>query len=555
MQFSFSLLTSQRRRRGAWLFLFGCLLFGSVYSMAASENISPATASLYLRKPIIQIPKEYSDFLIQDRIWEGEVKLNGNKYLVGALVRISVGNKRTSSGVYRFLLQPLEKNNLSVLPWILPPDSNPFFDGHLYRMHWSFEKNDSNPVLLLNFQLVESKLMEYMVSGNDIVQLHLSGISTNNTVSNVTVLVNNPGPVIQIPAGDYSEAIITVGNNKSPVRFRSHISKIIPISNIVKAGSPLTNRLTCKMEGRSLFFESRLMDKQGNWYVPVDNIVPPNYLITQNGKTIHLGVFTSVFRKRPCTWTAPFYLDGEFKIQAFQKLGGLGSDESEPFVFQIKWTYPILEAAPWILLIAVVAYERRNRRNNRWILIATAVGFCIVWVLEKIFNFMPMSHANILRPVFQSLLYGYCMSCLLSSYVHNSKQIAAILKKSLFLVAASALALLSLMNIHDDGFDRSLLILILLGPGLMLSWITATALCRSVSRLITLNFVFASIFFVLIIGFIACIIQALDNSLTFSQVVLHTVALVIAATIIFQPLFLTLWFHPSQRRRLSEMTQ
>jgi len=229
---------------------------------------------------------------------------------------------------------------------------------------------------------------------------------------------------------------------------------------------------------------------------------------------------------------------------------------SEPFICQIHWTYPFLEAIPWLLLFAVAAWERRKQHNNRWVLLAAAMGFIIIWMMQKYLTFLPPSLTDVFTPVFQALLYGFCMTCLASSYLTSPQRGAAFLKRLLALAIASSIALFCMIDYQEDRvFIPSFLSLLVIGSGLLLSWVIASTVCRFYPRVMLFNIVFIATYFVLIISTIIVLMLASSSNPPWTQILQLALGLVAAATVIFQPLILVLWLHPSQKARLTEMLQ
>jgi len=283
-----SYLAVQRRKMAViWFLLFGFIFIGCNSLFAAVEKSPLITTTLHLQKPTIKIPKEYSSLLIQGCMWEGEVMLNGSRYVLGAL-----GDQRsqqpTGNSIFQFFLQPLATKTPDSSPfWMFSPPSNLFFDGHSYKFQWAFEGTSSDAVLKLTFQEEPHKLAELKIQGNDIIQVQLLG--------NKTVLMNNPGLAIHVPAGNYNMATITVAKTNSPVAFRANLIKNYQLSatntSILLAGSPLTSRLTCDMRARFINLNYQLVDGQGNAYLPVDRSMTPRFTVEQNGQSVDAGVF------------------------------------------------------------------------------------------------------------------------------------------------------------------------------------------------------------------------------------------------------------------------
>jgi len=301
----------------------------------------------------------------------------------------------------------------------------------------------------------------------------------------------------------------------------------------------------------------KLVDTQGNMYLTKDQSIPPQCVVMHQGKPVFTGVFT--FGKSgacQCSWKVPFYLNGELKIHAIQNLGGLGSDETEPVVYRIQSTYPALGAVPWLLLLGVVAWERRNKRNNRWLLAAMAMSFGLIWIFEKSLTFLPIPFAQDIAPFYFALLYGFCITCLRSSYVTSSQNGVAFLKKLLVLVSSSILAFLCLINSRDSStLSINLLLLLVIGSGLLLSWVIASTVCQPLPRLILFNMVFGAIFFGLIISISAILFSAFIGDTLWIRVLLIASGLAAVLILILEPMILILFLHPSQKRRLTEMLQ
>ena len=249
-------------------------------------------------------------------------------------------------------------------------------------------------------------------------------------------------------------------------------------------------------------------------------------------------------------------MNGEVKIHALQPLGGLGLDESEPFTCRLTWSYPVLEALPIIILFGALFWQRKSKQHNRWIVLAMGMGFCIIWLVQKLLPSLPSKITDVFVPVFQALVYGFCMSCLVSRHLKASHFLGAILKKLFFLACACTLAVFSMSNFQDERiFIPSMVILLIIGVGFLLSWIMASKVCRYVSNLIIFNLSFVVSCLLLITSTVMVLCVASGNSPPLSQVLTYALGLAGMLTITFQPLILILWLIPSQKERLAEMSE
>jgi hypothetical protein len=269
------------RKISRGLFFVSFLLMGYCSLSAPAEKISPVSVVLKYKKPTIQIPKDYES-LVKDRVLEGKVTLNGKAYLIAAL---TYPLQSLSENIFQFLLQSEAKT--SDLGWAFSPNSQVFFDNHSYRMQWDFDASGTEAVLAISFQEEPASLGELKIEGNNIIQIQLSG--------KYSAVVNNPGPVIQVPKGDYNWIVLTLGTSNSPARFKANLNKNIKLSStntpVLVAGSPLTNRLTCERQGRSLQMHYQLVDAQGNSYLPVDRGQAPKFVVKVDGKPWYTNAF------------------------------------------------------------------------------------------------------------------------------------------------------------------------------------------------------------------------------------------------------------------------
>ena len=269
---------------GRGLFFLHLLLIGYCSLPAATEKIPPVSAVLKYKKPTIQIPKDY-DSLVKDQVWEGKMTLNGKVYLIVALEYQRSQQRNISERIFQFVLQ--SEAQTSDRSWTFSPNSQVFFDNHSYRMQSTFDTSGTETVLALTFQEEPVSLADLKIQGNNIIQIQLSG--------NCSAGVNHPGPLIQVPEGDYHWIMLTLGTSNNPAQFRANLAKRIKVTStntpVLVVGSPLTNRLTCEFQGRSVQMNYQLVDAQGNPYLPVDRSLQPKFVVTVGGKPWHTGSF------------------------------------------------------------------------------------------------------------------------------------------------------------------------------------------------------------------------------------------------------------------------
>ena len=269
---------------GCWIGLVSSPLTGTAASDSPPSN---AVVSLQLQPPRIKVPEGYRPYLRSGCLWQGEADLHGHKWLVGAFEPPGTGGQYTP--IWQWLLQSAEPTD--------PPRDNPawtfsclpylFVDGHAYRLDNAFEGAGKDRRLKLTFTEDAPKLTELRVRGTDIRRLQFYG--------KYVALVENPSPVIRLPADTYTLVQITVGRANSTPWFMSSSNQTVRASEtngfVLNAGGPLTNRVSFDRRNRSLRLNYELVGADGRAYLAVDRGRAPRFTVYRDDRAVASGAF------------------------------------------------------------------------------------------------------------------------------------------------------------------------------------------------------------------------------------------------------------------------
>ncbi len=242
------------------------------------------------------------------------------------------------------------------------------------------------------------------------------------------------------------------------------------------------------------------------------------------------------------------------KIVASADLGGLGNNESEAATCRVAWTPPIAESLPWLFLAGVLLIERRRQRHNGWILLGSVGSLLLLWGLGRVLTFVPAEVREMEQPVFQALLYGLTMVCLLSPCLTSPTLRVTFLKVLGVLALGSSLALYGLIDIDDSRIAMaSWMSLLIVGGGTAVGLVTGGMAYRRWQRM-------EAFIAALIVGCFGsvCLVASVQMLAgngrppwLMMSVVVAVFALVLALVLL--PLILVLFRHLSQRTRLVEL--
>jgi hypothetical protein len=247
-------------------------------------------------------------------------------------------------------------------------------------------------------------------------------------------------------------------------------------------------------------------------------------------------------------------MSGALKIVASEDLGGLGLNESAAVSCPMSWSLPIREALPWLLLGGVLLMERRSQRHNRWLIMALAVGYSMIWGLSKTLYFVPPEVVEALSPVFQAWLYGFAMVLLLSARLTSPKRGTTVLKMLLVVGVSSSLMLYGLIDIDSEpGFIGSFIGLLVLWAGTLVSLEASSRICRRRFNLVAFVVTQGLICFGALLGVLFLLMWLSNSNLGWELILTIAGVAVAVGALILTPIYLVLFLHPDQRLRLNEL--
>jgi hypothetical protein len=259
---------------------------------AATNQTAHAVVDLQLRKPTVKLPAGYDSFLKDGLLWQGDVLLHGRKWWLGAAERLQ--GQPLSQLNWLFFLQSTDRDGAPVKgpPWVFYAlkNKNLTLNNHTYRLSWALDGTGPQAGFQMTFNDDQPAMGELKVEGTDILRLQFHSGSQGNLV-----LVENPGPTITLPVDRYSMVQVTVGKTNSAARFEANLLQPLEIASanatVLRAGGPLTNRLSAQWQGRSLRLDCQLLGAEGHAFRSIDQNLPPSFTVSRNGRTIHQGSF------------------------------------------------------------------------------------------------------------------------------------------------------------------------------------------------------------------------------------------------------------------------
>jgi len=257
---------------------------------AATNQTAHAVAELQLRKPAIELPPGYGSFLKDGMLWQGEVKLHGRKWWLGAAEQPH--DRRSLPSQWLLFLQATDNDGSPVkgLPWFFYALGNLSLNGHAYQVAWNLDGTGSQARLRVTFVEDRPAMGELKVEGTDIRRLQLQGDRQEQLVC-----VEDPGPKIILPVDRYHYVQVTVGKTNSAVRFETRLFQPLEVTTtnvaILRSGGPLTNFLSVSRQGRSFRLNCQLLNGAGQTFRPLDQSDPPTFNVDLDGRTIHSDKF------------------------------------------------------------------------------------------------------------------------------------------------------------------------------------------------------------------------------------------------------------------------
>jgi hypothetical protein len=275
------------RRIAPLLAIFFSVIWRPPVSMAAGTKPPSVVVALELQKPRIQVPADYRPYLRNGCIWQGTVQLHGRNWLVDAME--SPPGRAVSPSIWFVLLQAADATGLpgDRPPWMISCPTHLFLGDHAYRFEHAFEGTGKDARLKLTFTDDDPNLYDLRVQGSDIQRLQFFG--------KYLALIEKPSTVVRLPADTYSLIQITLGRSNSAPWFMASLNQTIKTSEasnfVLRAGSPLTNRVTFTRRHRTLRLSYQLVDAEGRTYLPIDRSQPPRFEITRDDRIVASGSF------------------------------------------------------------------------------------------------------------------------------------------------------------------------------------------------------------------------------------------------------------------------
>lgn len=232
--------------------------------------------------------------------WEGDIELDGKAWrmsvvnnLDGAidkndlitLNRPSTMKEPSRSGRRR----PMRSRSLRsreaspVLP-AFPADGSLEINGRFYDLAFTFEQGRGGPTMVAAFEETAPVMGELVLKGKGISRLVLSGPRT--------VVLNEPGQRVSIPAGDYTRQQIVIDGGQAGT-LQAKTSHTVSVrkgqSTELNVGGPLDNSLTVKQTGSLVNLDYQLRGIGGEVYttemMPL-SFNPASFQVRKDGKTI-----------------------------------------------------------------------------------------------------------------------------------------------------------------------------------------------------------------------------------------------------------------------------
>ena len=238
--------------------------------------------------------------------WGGKVSLQGRDWQVG--IMDGFNGKVPSPDGGQLLLRPWEEQGRAVQATVdslevIPYYQNLFFGGTAYRLETVFENQDGTPKYKVVFKERPVELGELVLAGKYVRRLLLTANEARQTQPRYTVLVDNPSATNKVPVGTYAQCRVQL-QTSGGVQVSTDSMGVAPLLHtpvvgsstqpvMLKAGGPLTNVVKVTSQGRNLRLDYQLVSADGRScrLSPEDRSKPPEWVVSQNGKTIASGKF------------------------------------------------------------------------------------------------------------------------------------------------------------------------------------------------------------------------------------------------------------------------
>jgi len=227
-------------------------------------------------------------------LWLGKVTLDGKQWQVGVLDNPI--ERGAAGGSRHLLLRPWEDREKpfqmgdGAAP-VFGFSTNLFLNGHAFGLVAADAGAGNKAGINLDFTEQHPALGELKLTGQFIQRLALEG-------SSCLVVLEQPGSVVRVPVGRYTEANVRLGNGGGEaVRDPRFAAKGVKVSETgtaaLEVGGPLTNSVSLNRRGRTLVLNYQLVGAGGETYQLVRPGVrkPPEFVAYQGEAKITSGKF------------------------------------------------------------------------------------------------------------------------------------------------------------------------------------------------------------------------------------------------------------------------
>jgi len=227
-------------------------------------------------------------------LWLGQAMLAGKEWQVGLLDRPI--ERGAAAGSRHLLLRPWEDREKpfqmgdGAAP-VFGFSTNLFLNGHAYGLVAADAGAGDKAGINLDLTEQHPALGELKPTGQFIQRLALEG-------SSCLVVLEQPGSVVRVPVGRYTEANVRLGNGGvEAVRSPRVAGPGVTVSETGTAalviGGPLTNSVNINRRGRTLVFNYQLLGAGGDAYqlVRPGARKPPEFAAYQGEAKITSGKF------------------------------------------------------------------------------------------------------------------------------------------------------------------------------------------------------------------------------------------------------------------------
>ncbi len=125
---------------------------------------------------------------------------------------------------------------------------------------------------------------------------------------------------------------------------------------------------------------------------------------------------------------------------AYADLGGLGSKQGAPVVYDWVAPSPIPQLLPWLAILALLILKPNRCGSAWWIWVPLAIVGGLTCIPESVLEFLPSSEVGVFLDLISALGFGLAAVWLLSGYLEWKHRMLAFLGIFLSLAAFSVMA-------------------------------------------------------------------------------------------------------------------